>query len=129
MLICKDRKIGNAHPHESHFQSCFRICDAANRMSRGICNATSLAKLHYNTACNLSCVTHKTPRFVLQNPHLDSGVGTFLLRIAEDLASSVAALSSAAGGRAATGTSSSVAPQQKKKSNKRPMKCKSIVLV
>ncbi|CAD7965079.1 unnamed protein product, partial [Amoebophrya sp. A120] len=24
---------------------------------------------------------NKTPRFVLQNPHPDSGVGTFLLRI------------------------------------------------
>ena len=83
MQICKGRKTCNAHPHEdeSHFQSCFGICDAVNRMSRWICDAAALANLHYTAECNLSCVTHKTPRFVLQNPHPDFGVGTFLLRI------------------------------------------------
>ncbi len=83
MQICKGkgRKTCNAHPHESHLQSCSGICDAVNRMSRWVCDAAALANLPYTAECNLSCVTPKTPRFVLQNPHPDSGVGTFLLRI------------------------------------------------
>ncbi len=81
MQICKHVSICNAHPHDGHFRSCFGTCNAVNRISRWICNATSLANLHYNTACNLSCVPPKTSRFVLQNPHLDSVVGTFFLRI------------------------------------------------
>ncbi len=83
MQFCNDKDICDAHTHGRHFQSCFgiRICDAMNRISRWICDAAALADMHYTTECNLSCVTPKSPRFVLQNPHLDSGVGTFLLRI------------------------------------------------
>ncbi len=51
-------------------------------MSRQLCDAAAFAKLHYNTERNLACVTPKTSRLVLRDPYLDSGVGTFLLRIA-----------------------------------------------
>ncbi|CAD7960438.1 unnamed protein product [Amoebophrya sp. A120] len=60
---------------------CFGTCNAVNRISRWICYAAFLAKLHYNIASNLSCVGPKTSRFVLQNPHLDSGMGTLLQMI------------------------------------------------
>ncbi len=50
-------------------------------MTRWISVAAVLAKLHYNTERNLSCLSPKTSRFVLRDPHRDSGVGTSLLRI------------------------------------------------
>ncbi len=49
MQICHDKDICDAHPHESHFQSCFGICDAVNRISRSICDAAFVANLHYLT--------------------------------------------------------------------------------
>ncbi len=48
-------------------------------MSRWICDAAALAKLHYNTDWNLSCVAPKGSGFVLLSS--DYGVGAFLRMI------------------------------------------------
>ncbi len=83
MQICSSREICDAHPHERHFQSRFARCNAVDRISRWISVAALLAKLHYNTETNLSCCAPKNSRFVLRDPQLDSGVGTFLHRISK----------------------------------------------
>ncbi len=84
MQICDYRNICNAQTqHQRQFQSCFGICNAENRRSRWICDAVSVAHLHYTTDCNLSCVAPKTSGFVLLSSEvLGHGVGTtFLHRI------------------------------------------------
>ncbi len=78
MQVCDYRNICNAHPQGRHFQSCFGICNAVNRISRWICDAAALPNLHYTTDCNLSCVAPKTSGLVLLSSQLDYGVGTFL---------------------------------------------------
>ncbi len=81
MQICNDKNTCDAHPDDGHFQSCFGICNAGNRIRISICNAGVLANLHYATSCNLSCVASKTPGSVLQRSQRNYGVGTFLRRI------------------------------------------------
>ncbi len=84
MQICNDRNACNALPHDRHFQSCFGICNAANRISRWICDGDVLASMHYTADCNLSCVAPKTSGLVLLSSQLDYGVGTFLHMIRSD---------------------------------------------
>ncbi len=55
MQKCNDRNICNAQLlHERHFQSCFGISNAVNRMRKWLSHAASLANQHYTAEENLS---------------------------------------------------------------------------
>ncbi len=74
-LSCRSASTERSVKHNIRIRGiCIRVLRflyAVNRMSRLLCDAAVLAKQHYAADGNLSCITTKTRRFVLQIYQLD----------------------------------------------------------